>query len=402
MKQKLTILLLLFTTSFLKQVSYGQSVHAPLGLNFFGDSISLPVISGNEVSLTALSDNSVQSFYDAADDGRYEDLVGFLSGYKKQHELNDWLYYQLIRKTANAISPKSQNYHRYTLYKWFLLGKSGYDAVIRIISDDRLLFYVQSNDNIYNIPTQTSSGNQFVCLNYHDYGSIDLENEKAYKNNIHIPGAKAPFSYKLSKMPDFNSSGYTEKDLKFSYHNQDYRFKVRLNPVVKDIFMNYPVVDFEAYFNIPMSKETYASLLPELKSTINKMDQKQGIDYLMHFTRYAFAFEKDADHFGKEKRLAPEETLLYEHSDCEDRSGLFFYLVKEIYDLPMITLLYPEHVTIAIQFDKPVGKTITYKGRQYSVCEPTPQQADLKIGQLPLALRNASFDVGYEYIPGNK
>jgi len=402
LKQKLTILLLLFTGTISNQLSHGQNQRKPVEINFFGDSISLPAMPEHGVSLATLSDHSVQSFFDVTDDGKYEALISFLTQYKKSHELNDWLYYQLIRKTANAISPKAENYHRYTLYKWFLLGKSGYDAVVRVISNDRLLFYVQSDDNVYNIPTQTSNGKQFVCLNYHDYGSIDFENEKAYKSNIHVPGVQGAFSYKLSKMPDFNSSGYIEKDLKFSYHNQDYRFKVMLNPVVKDIFMNYPVVDFEAYFNIPLSKETYSSLMPELKSTIKKMDQKKGIDYLMHFTRYAFAFEKDSDNFGKEKRLAPEETLLYEHSDCEDRAGLFFYLVKEIYNLPMITLLYPEHVTIAIQLDKPTGKTILYKGRQYSVCEPTPQQADLKIGQLPLALRNASFDIGYEYIPEKK
>lgn len=68
----------------------------------------------------------------------------------------------------------------------------------------------------------------------------------------------------------------------------------------------------------------------------------------------------------------------------------------------MITLLYPEHVTIAIAFPKPVGKTITYKGNKYTVCEPTPQADDLKIGQLPSTLRKANYDVGYEYIPSTQ
>ncbi len=326
-------------------------------------------------------------------------LLDTLLSYKKSHTLPDWLYYQLIRKTANAISPKAENYHRYTLYKWFLLAHSGYDATVRIISGNRLLFYVQSNDNVYNIPYQVSNGKQYVCLNFHDYSGIDLEQEKAFQNVIHIPGADQPFSYRVNQLPAFNNSVYIQKDLRFVYHDKEYAFKIRLNPVMKDIFANYPVVDFESCFNIPLSDETYHSLIPELKAAIASMNQQNGIDYLMHFTRYAFPFEKDADHFGKEKRLAPEETLLYEYSDCEDRAALFFYLVKAIYNLPMITLLYPEHVTIAIQFDKPIGKTIRYKDKDYTVCEPTPQSEDLKIGQLPSSLRKAAFDVGYEYIP---
>ncbi|WP_315820150.1 hypothetical protein [Paraflavitalea speifideaquila] len=104
------------------------------------------------------------------------------------------------------------------------------------------------------------------------------------------------------------------------------------------------------------------------------MSTKNGVDYLMRFTRYAFLFETDSKNFGTEKRLSPEQTLFYEQSDCEDRVALFFYLVKEIYNLPMIVLAYPKHVTIAVQFDKPRGKSIVYNGNKYSICEPTPQK----------------------------
>jgi hypothetical protein len=62
----------------------------------------------------------------------------------------------------------------------------------------------------------------------------------------------------------------------------------------------------------------------------------------------------------------------YHYSDCDDRVALFYYLVKEIYNLPMIALLYPTHVTMAVPFDKPVGAPVLYKGKKYSICEPTP------------------------------
>ena len=403
MKNITPIFSILFLAMLSGIIAMGQPVQSSISVNFFGDIVTLPASDLlPEISSATISESDIQTFYAAAESTDIKPMINALTQYKIQHNLNDWFYYQLIRKTANTISPKANNYVRYTLVKWLLLGKSGYDALVRVISNNRLLFYVRSSDNVYNIPTQIVEGKQYVCLNYHDYTAIDLAAEKEFSKNIHVPPAVGSFSYKLTQMPDFNPADYVAKDLKFTYYNQDYSFKVMMNPVVKDIFINYPVVDFEAYFNIPLSKETYGTLIPGLKEAMKKMNQKQGIDYLMHFTRYAFAFERDSDNFGKEKRLLPEETLLYENSDCEDRAGLFFYLVKEMYNLPMITLLYPDHVTIAIQLDKPIGKTIQYKGRQYSVCEPTPQGNDLKMGQLPLALRHAAFEVGYEYIPVNK
>ncbi|MBB2952516.1 hypothetical protein FHR29_003248 [Sphingobacterium sp. JUb56] len=130
---------------------------------------------------------------------------------------------------------------------------------------------------------------------------------------------------------------------------------------MNDIFANYPIVDFETCFNIPLSKETYESIMPYLKQYTSKMPTKKGIDYLTQFTRYAFLYEDDREIYGAEKRFAPEQTLINDMSDCDDRAALFFYLVKEIYDLPMIALRYSTHVTLAAQFDKPIGQSNNFQ-----------------------------------------
>lgn len=337
-------------------------------------------------------------FYDSVDAGGYRPLVNALVAYKTQYHLDDWLYYQLIRRTAQQISPKEANYFRYTLYKWYMLAKSGYDARLGI-GDTELLFYVSSNDSIYNIPLYIKDGKQFVCLNYHDYGYIDFTKDTISEAEIHVAGAENAFSYKITRLPDFNPGAYLEKELQFSYRQKEYHFKVMLNPQVKYIFTNYPVVDFASYFNIPLSRETYATLIPVLKQNIHKMNQQQGVDYLMRFTRMAFAYKNDQENFGKEKRLTPEETLMYDHSDCDDRVALFFYLVKEIYNLPMITLLYPTHVTIAVKFDKPVGDPVVYNGGVYSICDPTAQAQDLGIGHISTKLQKTAYQVVYAYNP---
>jgi len=399
LKIKPIILVHVLYLSLSPMVLFSQNKVRNINFDFYGGSIDLQLVSFPFVPYTdSLSGQSIKTFCERINATDYQPVIKTLVSYREEHKLDDWLYYQLIRKTAQQVSPKAENYYRYTLYKWFLLTKSGYDATLSI-AGERLLFYVQSDENIYNIPSRIRDGKQYVCLNYHDYGYIDLEKEKFSDVSIPNPDVQRVFSYKITQLPDFNTGDYQEKDLQFNYCHTNYQFKVKLNPQVKTIFANYPVVDYESYFNIPLSKETYTSLIPLLKKNVKGMSTKNGVDYLMRFTREAFLFESDSENFGKEKRLSPEQTLLYEHSDCEDRAALFFYLVKELYNLPMIVLAYPKHVTIAVKFDKPVGNPIVYNGNKYSVCEPTPQRQDLRLGQLLPELRKSSYEIAYEYIP---
>lgn len=393
------ILILVLSTVARPDTILGQPGNTAIQFDFCGQPISFSFNRATvPVAPVALSEANIQSFYQFAVKEGYEEVIRALLQYKQTYKPDDWLFYQLIRQTAQHISPKKDDYIRYTLYKWFFLTKTGYDATLAI-SGFKILFYVRCDENIYNIPTRPINGKQYVCLNYHDYGSIDFLTERFAVVNQPVPGAQQVFSYKITRLPEFKPSDYKERDLSFNYNESDYHFKVKLNSQIQTLFTNYPVVDYEMYLNIPLSNETYQSLIPLLKKSVKHMSVKSGVDYLMRFTRYAFLFQPDAEHFGSEKRLSPEQTLLYETSDCEDRVALFFCLVKEIYNLPMIVLNYPNHVTIAVQFDRPVGKPIVYNGNKYYVCEPTPQKNDLPIGRLLPGLKNVSYEVAYVYSP---
>ncbi|ATP58968.1 hypothetical protein CPT03_22090 [Pedobacter ginsengisoli] len=389
-----TVILLLTT-----QLVYSQGNSYNISFEFYNDTFNIEVDSSIIVNTpTELSEQYIKSSYNKINAGKYLSIIKTLTAYKEKNQLNDWLYYQLIRKTAQQISPKKENYERYTFYKWFLLGKSGYDARLTI-ADNRIIFYVFNDEDISDIPFIMFKNKKYMCLNHHDYAYADL-NKVPPHDMISMPEAKEAFSYKVTRMPDFKPEDYYEKQIQFSYKHKTYHFNIKLNPDVETIFANYPVVDFESYFNIPLSKETYGSLIPLLKKNVSGMKQKKGIDYLMRFTRYAFLYENDEDNFGKEKRLSPEETLFSKYSDCDDRAALFFYLVKEIYNVPMIALLYPTHITMAVQFDTPVGgDPIVYKGKTYSICEPTPQKEDLGIGKMSADLKKIPYQVVYAYEP---
>ncbi len=375
----------------------GHAVHVKLELynDVFeadADATMLPALD------RPVNKRTINAFYDQVNEANYQPLMNALAAYQKKHELNDWLYYQLIRRVAQQLAPKQSDYDRYTLYKWFLMVRSGYDARLAL-ANNKLIFYVYNDEDISDIPFFMIDGKKYMCLNYHDHPNTDLHQEPPYPVNIKVPGADRAFSYEVTRMPDFEPSGYFDKELAFVYQNKTYSFKIKLNRQVDSLFTNYPGVDFKTYFNIPLTRETYSSLIPLLKKNVASMSQTKGVDYLMRFTRYAFLYETDEQNFGKEKRMSPEETLFNQYSDCDDRAALFFYLVKEIYDLPMIAMLYPTHITMAVQFNKPVGRSVIYQGKAYSVCEPTLQPDDLPIGQLSPKYQKQPYQVVYHYEP---
>lgn len=317
---------------------------------------------------------------------------------QKKESLDDWLFYQLIRRTANLCIKKSINYTGYTLFKWYLLKETGFEPMLSV-SKDKILLYIKSDDIVYNLPLKKFNNQDYTCLNFHDYNfNIEFEKENFTNLTSLITPAKK-FSFVINELPNFDLSDYQNKEIVFYYKKKEDRLNIKVNPSMGIYFTNYPVTDYQNQFNIPLSKETHQSLIPALKEKMKRFNINQGVEYLMYFTRHAFLYEKDTEYFGREKRLSPEETLLYEKSDCEDRSALFFCLVKEIYQLPMIVITYPDHVTVAVKLDIKNPHKIVYKGESYTICEPTPQKSELKLGEILSGYRNKQFDVAYSYSP---
>ena len=188
-------------------------------VDFFGQPVFLNLSStNNDIAKLPLSKLAIEQFYLQHLKDSLSDVVTILQQYKQRHNPDDWLFYQLIRRTAQQLSPKEKNYHLYTLYKWFLLTRTGYDAILTI-SSSKVLFYIQCDENIYNIPNRRRDGKQYVCLNAHDYyNNINFITEKFEEINLPHPTTTQTFSYKVSRLPDIAASEYLEKDLQVVSH----------------------------------------------------------------------------------------------------------------------------------------------------------------------------------------
>lgn len=370
-----------------------------LSIDFLGNQVSVSVSTSNFPSKDGKSIHQLALAYEKwMSENIPSALIEKLIQIKNSPDQNDWFYYQMVRKVANTFVPKINDYVGYTMCKWFLLNKTGFDAAV-LTSVERIMLYVRSDDVIFNQPIKVIDGSQFVNINYHDYGyTVDDAQEYNvifYKEHC----LKEPFSFKIEKLPKLPESSYENINISFPFQNNTENLQFKVNRLLKGIYTNYPVTEYANQFSIPVSFETESSLLNALKIKISTLDKRKGLEYLLHFTRYSFDFERDTDFFGREKRLSPEETILYGKSDCEDRAALFFYLVKKIYDLPMIVLSYANHVNIGVALERPVGKGVLYNGLTYTICEPTPQLKDFALGSMDNATLKEGYEIAFAYLP---
>jgi hypothetical protein len=357
---------------------------------------------GNEYNLTIEKQkikNAIQKLNENTNDTLPKILlqpaVLKINSLKNELKLADWLVYQLIRRIAEQINSKYENYSQYTLTKYALLSAMGFEPLI-YSSNEKILLYVKSSDTIYNLPNKIVNGGQYICLNYHDYQfQINFQQEKFNRRFENIMQQGKDFNYSITYLPSFQRESYNEKTISFQYKHKNESYKVLVNTEMQDYFTNYPVTEYRYQFNIPFSEITYNTLIPDLKSRIRNLSIKKGVEYLMIFVRDGFEFETDTKLFGREKRLSAEETLISSSSDCEDRSALFFSLVKEIYNLPMAIISYPEHVNVAVHLPKPKGMGIEINNQVFTICEPTPQKIKHGIGWMSKKQRKESYEIAY-------
>jgi len=327
-----------------------------------------------------------------------QELVKEMQAFRKEKSLCDWLSYQLIRRVSEKLAPKNKDYFAYTVTKWHFLKELGYEPLLGLGSS-RILLYVRTSDRIYNLPVKSMDGRQFVCLNFHDYGYDERVAAVGMAFVKQQSSEASDFSFSIDRLPKFPASAYVERNLSFPYGRSRQTLHVSTNEWMRQFLSNYPVTDYGNQFDIPLSPMTRSSLVEPLKQRLAGMEHEKGLEYLLALTRHAFPFATDTEAFGREKRLSAEETLAYANSDCEDRAALFFCLVREVYDLPMIVLAYPDHVTVAVRLNGSHPRGILHEGEWYLPCEPTPQSRELRVGEMLPGLKGQPFEVIHAYRP---
>lgn len=308
---------------------------------------------------STINEEAIASTWELMSNTNYGDFIGQLNTYKNEMNLNDWGYYLLVKNSAKAIS---SNENVQLFLEWFILTKSNYKARLAF-KESKLYLLLPSTNNIYGMPFFTFDNLRYYLINGKESDIFTYEQD--------FPEARVIMDLNLYK-PISTKEEILSKPVKFEYDGKEYAFDVKYNKNAIDFYKDYPLADIEVYFDATITLQTKESLTDALLPTIKELSEQEAVLFLLRFVQTAFEYQTDQQQFGEEKFFFPDELFYYKASDCEDRSVLFSYLVKELMRLDVIGLNYPGHMATAVKFNEEVvGDYINYKGDKYVVCDPT-------------------------------
>ncbi|MFC2085076.1 hypothetical protein ACFLS9_08470 [Bacteroidota bacterium] len=338
-------------------------------VDFYGTSKTMMTETNFQIRSPGKIDKEyIGDFWELMSTKNYKDILIQTQNYNDKLNLNDWGYCMLLNKIGEKIYPSSPDLKH--LLIWFLLNKSGYKARVGIIENKVYVFFPSEN-KIYGVPyflTNESQEKLYVI----DFDNLESSlSGSLFTYNEDYPGADKILDMNIYRAPNIEED-FKTTELSFTYKDIKYKVPVEYNKSLIRFYKDYPYSNLEVYFNSAISNETKNSMISSLKYIIEDKPDPVAVNMLLRFVQTSFGYKTDQPNFGREKPLFREETIHYPYSDCEDRSILFSYLVKNILGLSVIGVDYPGHVATAVKFNLDVpGDYITYKGEKYIICDPT-------------------------------
>ena len=332
-------------------------------LIFLGHEIALYTKIDREFTLSqTINQSTLQNSFDRLAKSDYQKLIADLAKIRHQFQLNDWAYMQLIRQFSDAFLSKSNN--SATLLSWFLLLKS--DIKSRIAFANNIIYLLMSTRQpLFNVTYFEFDSERFYIISKHATVA-----KKLYSYN-----GTYPKKLKKSNLAGINkvitATSLIYRDISFNYGGTQFDLRVPFNQHAIEFLATYPQMDFEHYFNVAISQETQQALLAQLKPIVSQLNNKDAVNFLLSLVQNGFNYETDEVQFGEENYLFLEETIFYPSSDCEDRSVIFAWLVKNLLNINVVGLHFPGHFATAVQLDQPSGEVIENKGVIYTVADPT-------------------------------
>ncbi len=367
------------TSDILKDVQREQLMYAvskgteTLRLSYWGLIFNLNYNINMKIeSMKKCNSSEIASFWGKLSNTDYELILKDLQKMRERFRLNDWAFCQLIYHAGENIY---QDANMSNLFTWFILTKSSFNCKVGY-NEDKVYLLLATGNRIY--------GEPHLVLDSRDYYSVDLSNKNIQPINIYTYDGKYPEAEDLIDL-NIASSPYlnevvVERKLSFSYGDSTWVIPIRQNQTLIDFLAEYPATDLTVYFGSEISPILHQSLIAGLKPIIDNRAEAEALNILLRFVQTAFKYQTDDQQFGGENSLFPDETMFYEYCDCEDRSFLFSYLVREFLGLGVIGLDYPGHIATAVQMNFDIeGDKINFNGTDYLVCDPTYINADIGV-----------------------
>jgi hypothetical protein len=387
------IIIVLFCISFY----HGHSEE--LSIDFYGTNIPIEFDVSSLKFCYKLRPNSfsLNQFYDKYRQNNYHVLLQSFQKQKDSLELNDWMYYKLIKKTVEQFYSKEKLMFKDAVV-WFYLFETGYD--VRVLFDENDLFLYAAIDS-------TDKENFDICA------EIMVNGKRKYSllNKISTPTQYDNIASKINRQGNFFNI-YTKKlplltpqpiikKVDFYIEAEYYELDFYIDKTLIDIWADAPSGCLGISFDVPLSTLTYSSLIPQIIEITKDKNILVKVDIILNFVTNTSIHRDDRVIYFREKYMTPEEALYYEYSDCDDRSSIFYFLIREILDIPLIVVNYQnrEHVNVGVALNENIEfkSPYEYKGVDFFICEPS-SIGTTKVGEFQDDLK-PPFYIFKEYLP---
>ena len=329
-------------------------------VNFCGQKVYVDKSLKGVCSIGNMRENAIADAYEAMCKADYKALVDDCRKVKKELNLNDWGMFLFVREASKTLCTDE---NAAVVMQQFLLNELGYKSKMARRADrNQMLLFVAADCQVYGHPYFTKDG-----LNY--YNLTSNESCQFYMCQEDSPKAKSKLNMQVNHAPALNAGMVN------SVHKNrsgSVAVSVDVPKSLMEFYGSMPQCDYSVYVNAEVNPSVASKVLSTLAPLVNGKGEAEAANLLINFVQTGFQYATDQEQFGYEKPFFVEELFYYPYCDCEDRSVLYSYLVRNLLKLDVVLLDYPNHIATAVCFNENVsGDFVTVGGKKYVVCDPT-------------------------------
>lgn len=362
------------------QSSLQKEFYPSIAINYCNTKLYIDASMKGVINITSSQECAVADGYEALCRSNYKPLIANCQQAQKDFRLNDWGVFLFVKTAAEALCNDENSC---IVMQQFLLNELGYRAKMARRGDrNQLLLFVATDCMVYGHPYFTKEGLNYYNINGTEACTFYMCNQDSKK-------AKTPVAMRLNNVPALNS-GVVSRQRTNKAGNVS--VSVNVSKSLMDFYASMPQCDYGVYAKAPVAGSLAQEVLGTLRPLVQGKSEVDAANLLLNFVQTGFKYATDEEQFGFEKPFFVEELFYYPACDCEDRSVLFGWLVRELLGLDVVYLDYPNHIATAVQFKGDVkGDFLTIDGKRYTVCDPTYIGAS--IGMTMPNLRSAGVSI---------
>ena len=362
------------------QSSLQKEFYPSIAINYCNTKLYIDASMKGVINITSSQECAVADGYEALCRSNYKPLIANCQQAQKDFRLNDWGVFLFVKTAAEALCNDENSC---IVMQQFLLNELGYRAKMARRGDrNQLLLFVATDCMVYGHPYFTKEGLNYYNINGTEACTFYMCNQDSKK-------AKTPVAMRLNNVPALNNGVVSRQRT-----NKAGNVSVNVNvpKALMDFYASMPQCDYGVYAKAPVVGSLAQEVLGTLRPLVQGKSEIDAANLLLNFVQTGFKYATDEEQFGFEKPFFVEELFYYPACDCEDRSVLFGWLVRELLGLDVVYLDYPNHIATAVQFKGEVkGDFLTVDGKRYTVCDPTYIGAS--IGMTMPNLRSAGVSI---------